>query len=62
VAEIVVKISSDGSKTDIEVNGVSGSSCEELTEDLLANLGNKIDSERTSEYYQNEVVTLENSI
>ena len=62
MAEIIVKISPDGSKTDIEVNGVAGASCEGLTEDLLQSLGGDVKSERTSEYYQTETVSLENSI
>jgi hypothetical protein len=47
-----VKISSDGSSMETEVNGIKGSSCEEITTQFLSAIGSVEKSERTQEYYE----------
>lgn len=51
MAEIKVKISPDGSKTEVEVNGISGTSCEDLTAGLQNALGMTEKTEHTAEYF-----------
>lgn len=53
--EIKVIISKDGSGVELDVEGVKGSSCEDLTKDLLEALGSIEKSEKKPEYYQEEV-------
>lgn len=50
---IKVKISPDGSRTEIKVSGVQGPSCESLVESLEQALGDVVDSGRTEDYYIN---------
>lgn len=49
---IEVVISPDGSEVVVEVNGVKGASCENLTEQLTKALGTVQKSKHTSEYYE----------
>lgn len=49
---IDVKISKDGSSMETEVNGVKGSSCEEITNQFLTAVGSVQKTERTQEYYE----------
>ena len=60
---IKIKIWPDGSQTEIRVEGVTGSSCEELTKNLeeaVLQAGSK--RERTPEYYMDEQNVLANRI
>ena len=55
MATIKIKISPDGSETEISVEGVEGASCEELTkslEEAVLQAGAK--KEYTPEYYMEE--------
>jgi hypothetical protein len=49
--EIKVNISPDGSKVSVEVNGVPGPSCKDLTEQFQKALGTVIETKKTGEYY-----------
>jgi hypothetical protein len=63
MATIKVKIWPDGSKTEIRVEGVIGSGCEELTKNLEeAVLKAGAHKERTPEYYMEEQAVLTNRI
>lgn len=48
---IKIKIDVDGN-TNIEVNGISGASCESLTSQLIASLGDTEEQRYTEEYEQ----------
>jgi len=50
--QIRVVINSDGSRVEIDVNGVSGSSCSDLTKSLLSAIGSVADSKIKNEYYE----------
>jgi hypothetical protein len=63
MATIKIKISPDGSQTEIRVEGVSGSGCEELTkslEEAVLQAGAK--RERTPEYYEEDLNVIDNRI
>lgn len=51
--ELEITITPDG-EVKIEVKGVKGSSCVDLTKDIEEALGVVTDREHTSEYYQQE--------
>jgi len=50
-AKIIVLIAPDGTPT-VEVQGCPGASCQALTRQLEADLGQTLTDERTPEYYQ----------
>lgn len=52
---IKIEIARDGSSTKIEVDGVAGASCEDVTKNLIEALGTISDSERTPDYFQSDV-------
>jgi hypothetical protein len=52
---IVLLISPDGTQVRTEVKGVKGSSCEDLTKNLLRAFGEITESGKTPEYYMEEV-------
>jgi hypothetical protein len=52
VEEVVVEIDENGDVS-VEVNGVKGSTCEELTRSLEEALGKVTKSTRKQEYFQN---------
>lgn len=49
--EIIIIIDEDG-KINISVNGVKGSTCEELTKEIEKALGNVTERHKTEEYFQ----------
>ena len=49
MAELVIKIKQDG-QTSMEVNGMSGPSCHDVTRDLENALGSILESKRKPEY------------
>lgn len=51
---VIVRISKDGSKTTVEVNGVAGPSCETETAELIARIGTVEKSGPTDDYYKSE--------
>ncbi len=56
MAKIKIKIWPDGSKSEIKVEGLSGSGCEALTKTLEeAVYSGEVTKERTPEYYQDDV-------
>lgn len=63
MATIKIKIWPDGSQTEIRVEGVTGTSCDELTkslEEAVLQAGSK--KEHTPEYYMDEQNVLANRI
>lgn len=52
---ITVKVSADGAETSMEVNGVKGASCTDITKGLTDAIGMITDSEKTPEYYQEDL-------
>ncbi|MBU0552278.1 DUF2997 domain-containing protein [Myxococcota bacterium] len=52
--EIEIQISPDG-EISLHVKGLSGEACLELTQALEAQLGEVVDRQKTSEYYQQEI-------
>ena len=63
MATIKIKISPDGSETEIRVEGVTGTSCDELTkslEDAVFQAGSK--KEHTPEYFMEEENVISNRI
>jgi hypothetical protein len=63
MAIIKIKISPDGSETEIRVEGVTGVSCEELTKNLEeAVLQAGASREKTPEYYMEEQNVIANRI
>ena len=63
MATIKIKISPDGSETEIKVEGVAGQSCEEITkslEEAVLQAGAK--KEYTPEYYMDEQNVLQGRI
>jgi len=59
VKQIKVKINSDGSNVEIDMDGFIGSSCKDITDQMVKALGSG-DSKLKDSYYQNieEEVTL----
>ncbi len=57
--EIVIRISSDG-KINLNVNGVKGSACKDLTKSLEKSLGTILETQNTGEYYEQEVEVTKN--
>jgi hypothetical protein len=51
--KIIVRISPDG-KTQIEVDGMKGESCTDVTKKLEEALGQTVDTELKNEYYEQE--------
>jgi len=49
---VKVIINKDGSKIEMEVNGVSGASCTDITSRLRAAIGVAEDSKLKNEYYE----------
>ena len=49
---ITVRINKDGSEVKVEADGFTGKSCTNATKDLLAKLGQEVDSHKKDEYYQ----------
>ena len=63
MATIKIKIWPDGSKSEIKVEGVSGSQCEELTKSLEeAVFSGEVNKERTPEYYQEDLSVINTRI
>jgi len=64
MGKLLIKISPDGSETEIKVEGVVGEGCETLTEDLETAIfqAGTIGNERTPEYYQEDVSVITNKI
>ena len=63
MAIIKIKISPDGSNSEIKVEGVTGIGCEELTKNLeeaVFQAGSK--KEYTPEYYQQDQTVVDNRI
>jgi hypothetical protein len=55
-------ISPDGSEMEVKVDGVKGESCTEVTKGITdAIFGRTISSEKTSEYFQQEVDVVHNN-
>lgn len=54
--EIEIQISPDG-EISLHVKGLSGEACMDLTKALEAQLGEVVDRQKTSEYYQQEIDT-----
>jgi hypothetical protein len=52
--ELTIIISPDGSKVTTDVEGITGSSCEDLTENLFKALGTIQESEKKPEFYVEE--------
>lgn len=52
---IKIEIARDGSSTTIEVDGIVGASCEDVTKDLIKALGTISASEKTPNYFQSDV-------
>lgn len=57
--KIIVRISPDG-KTQIEVDGVQGESCTDVTKKLEEALGTTVDTDLKGEYYEAEETETEN--
>lgn len=53
--KITIEIATDGSTT-VSVNGVKGTSCQQLTKNLEKALGKTSKDTKTKEFYQNEQV------
>lgn len=51
--EITIRIGKGG-KVNLDVLGVKGSSCKDLTKGIEKALGNTVDTKSTDEYYQQE--------
>lgn len=51
--EVVINISNTG-KTTVEVQGVAGASCKDLTKDLEQALGKVISDTKTPDFYRTE--------
>ena len=51
--EVIINISNTG-KTTIEVQGVAGASCKDLTKDLEQSLGKVIAEKKTPDFYRTE--------
>jgi hypothetical protein len=51
--QIIVRVDTAG-KVEVEVNGVTGSSCEALTQALEESLGTAKDREQKGEFHANE--------
>lgn len=49
---VKVRISPDGSIVEVDVDGVQGSSCKDLTEGLIKAIGEVDKSEHKPEFYQ----------
>lgn len=52
--QIVVSISPQG-EVEVKVVGVAGPSCREMTQQLEADLGEKVSDRTTSEFYQTDL-------
>lgn len=50
MAKLIITINPDGT-VEKKVEGVSGSSCSLIGQEVIAALGTKVSEERTSEYY-----------
>jgi len=59
MSEIVIRVGKDG-KLNLNVNGVKGSSCKDLTKGLEKALGVTETSKNTNDYYEQEQ-TVENT-
>jgi SLT domain-containing protein len=62
MATIIIRISPDGSTTETMVNGIKGAKCTDLTKGLMEALGDVINTEKTSEYYQDELAVVHGGI
>ncbi len=64
MGKILIKISPDGSDTEIKVEGVVGADCEELTKSLEAAIfeAGSVDKDHTPEYYLDEVNVVANKV
>lgn len=54
MSEIKIVISPDGSKVTTDVEGVIGSSCEELTKNLFETLGEVVENTKKPDFYLEE--------
>ncbi len=59
MAKIIIKISKQG-ETKLQVEGVPGKQCTEITANIEEKLGDMVDKQLTSEYYNQEKGTVEN--
>lgn len=63
MATVKIKVSPDGSKVEVGVEGVSGSSCTDLTEGIEeALMGGEPKRNLTDEYYQEPGIDIQESI
>lgn len=53
--EIIVRIAADGSSTQTEVQGMKGEKCEDLTKALLNAIGTVEDSEKSPEFFLQDI-------
>ena len=60
-AQVIMDISPDGS-VEIVVDGVAGSKCEEITKEIIKELGDIVVSEKTDDYYKKQPITKKPSI
>jgi hypothetical protein len=51
VKEVVVTISPDGSKVEMDAQGFTGGQCEDLMQKTMDMLGTVVDKKRKPEYY-----------
>jgi len=51
--EIIIKIS-EGGKVNLNVNGIKGKSCKDLTKSLEKALGKTVEQKETDEYYEEQ--------
>lgn len=50
--EMTFKISPDGSKIETDIQGTTGSACEEITKKVTQSIGALSDSKKKPEYFQ----------
>eukprot|EP00904_Undaria_pinnatifida_P006130 jgi/Undpi1/2647/HiC_scaffold_13.g06025.m1 len=56
--ELIVDFTDDG-RILLEVKGVKGQECRQITEDLIKALGDVITTENTAEYFEEKVVNVQ---
>ena len=55
-AQVIIDILPDSS-IEIVVDGVAGSKCEEITKEIIKELGDVVSSERTDDYHKKQPIT-----
>ena len=53
--KVIIRISKDGSKTAVEVDGVAGGTCKDVTASLISRLGETTSEKLTDDYFKSEV-------